>query len=181
MNLRQKYQKEVIPLMKEKFGYKNNLAVPKIEKVVVNVGLSRAITEKDPKYIDSVKESLKKITGQKPIETLSRQSISGFKIRKGMVVGLMVTLRGNRLYDFLDKLINAALPRTRDFRGLSLNSVDKSGNLSIGVREHLIFPEIRAEDVQKTHGLEIIITTTAKNREKGLELLKLLGFPFREK
>lgn len=181
MNLKQKYIKEVIPAMREKFGYKNDLAIPKIEKVVVNVGLSRAITEKDPKYIDLVKDSLNKITGQKPVETLARKSISGFKIRQGLIVGLMVTLRGNRMYDFLDKLINVALPRTRDFRGLSIKSVDKFGNLSIGIREHLVFPEIRPEDVQKVHGLEITITTTAKSQEKGLELFKLLGFPFREK
>jgi len=179
MNLKQKYQKEVIPQMKAKFGYSNDLAVPKIKKVTVNVGLSRAITEKDPKYIDSVKESLTKITGQKPIETLARKSISGFKIRKGLTVGLMVTLRGNRMYDFLDKLINVALPRTRDFRGLSPNSVDKSGNLSIGIREHLVFPEIKPEDVQKTHGLQVTITTTARDHERGLELFKLLGFPFK--
>lgn len=180
MSLKTKYQKEVIPQMREKFGYTNNLAVPKIEKVTINVGLSRSITEKDSKYIDLVKESLNKITGQKPVETIARQSISGFKIRQGLVIGLMVTLRGSRMYDFLDKLINVALPRTRDFRGLSSDSVDKSGNLSIGIREHLVFPEIRPEDVQKIHGLQVTITTTAKNHEKGLELFKLLGFPFRK-
>jgi large subunit ribosomal protein L5 len=181
MSLKDKYKKEVIPAMKESFGFKNDLAVPKIFKVTINVGLPRAMTEKDAKYIDLVKDSLGKITGQKPVETLARQSISGFKIREGLVVGLMVTLRGQRAYDFLDKLINVALPRTRDFRGLSLKSVDRSGNLSLGIREHLVFPEIRAEDVQKIHGLQVTISTTAKNREMGIKLFELLGFPFREK
>jgi large subunit ribosomal protein L5 len=181
MDLKTKYKKEVIPKMKEKFGFKNDLAVPKIEKVIVNVGLPRVITERDPQYVGMVKESLMKITGQKPIETYARKSISGFKIKKGMVVGLKVTLRGKRMYDFLTKLINVALPRIRDFRGIPQTSVDKSGNLSLGFSEHLVFPEIKPEDVQKTHGLEVVIVTNAKDREKGLELFKLLGFPFRTK
>lgn len=181
MSLKQKYQKDVIPAMKEKFSYKNNMAVPKIEKVTINVGLSRAVTEKDPKFIDLVKDSLNKIAGQKAVETTARKSIAGFKIREGLVVGLMITLRGQRMYDFLDKLINIALPRTRDFRGIPLSSIDGSGNLSIGIREHLIFPEIKVEDVQKIHGLQIIITTTARDKEKGAELFKLLGFPLQRK
>lgn len=179
MSLKQKYQKEVIPIMKEKFGYRNDLAVPKIIKVVLNVGLNRSMVEKDPKFIEIVEQSLMKITGQKPIKTIARKSISGFKVRRGLVVGLMVTLRGQRMYDFLEKLIHIALPRSRDFRGLSPKSVDKSGNLSIGLPEQIIFPEIKLESVEKIHGLEVTINTSAKNHERGLELLKLLGFPFR--
>lgn len=178
MNLKQKYQKEVIPKMKDKFGYKNDLAVPKIEKITVNVGLTRSITEKDPTYIDLVKDTLTKITGQRPVETLSKKSIAGFKIRRGLTVGLMVTLRGRRMYDFLEKLINVVLPRTRDFRGIQLKAVDQFGNLSIGIKEHLVFPEIDPQKVTKIHGLQVTITTTAKNREKGIELLRLLGIPF---
>lgn len=179
MTLKDKYVKEAVPAMKDHFGYKNDLAVPKIVKVNINVGLPRAITEKDPKYIDLIKSTLVKISGQKPVETKARTSIAGFKIRQGLVVGLMVTLRGGRMYDFLDKLINVALPRTRDFNGLSAKGVDQSGNFSLGMREHLVFPEISSEDVQKIHGLQVVVTTTAHSREKGLELFKLLGFPFK--
>ena len=180
MNLKRKYQKEVIPLMKQKFGYQNDLAVPKIIKVILNVGLNRAMTEKDPKFVERVERALIKITGQKPVKTIARKSISGFKVRQGLVVGLMVTLRGQRMYDLLEKLIYVALPRSRDFRGLLPKSVDKSGNFSIGLSEQIIFPEVTVESVEKIHGLEIVINTSAKSHEKGLELLKSLGFPFRE-
>lgn len=181
MSLRTKYQKEVISLMKQKFGYQNDLAVPKIIKVVLNVGLNRAMTEKDPKLIERVEQTLIKITGQKPVKTIARKSISGFKIRQGAVVGLMNTLRGQRMYDFLEKLIWIALPRSRDFRGLSPKSVDKSGNFSIGLSEQIIFPEITVESAEKIHGLEIVINTSTKSHEEGFTLFKLLGFPFREK
>ena len=179
MNLRDRYQKEVIPGMKAKFGYHNFLAVPKILKVTLNVGISRAISEKDPRYAEVVKDTLIKIGGQKPVEITAHKSIAGFKIREGLLVGMKVTLRGGRMYDFLDKFINVALPRTRDFRGLPQESVDGRGNLSVGVKEHLVFPEIKTEDVQKIHGLQITITTTAKDKEHGLELFKLLGVPFK--
>ncbi len=181
MNLKEKYQKEVVPTMKDLFGYKNNLAVPKLEKVVVNIGLPRILTEKDPKYAEFVSNNLVKITGQKPIFRSARKSISGFKIRQGVVVGLKVTLRRKRMEDFLEKLIYVTLPRTRDFRGIEQDAIDKNGNLSLGFREQIAFPEIGALESEKLHGLEVTVVTTAKNREEGLALFKLLGFPFKEK
>jgi len=179
--LKELYKKEVIPKMKEIFGYKNDLAVPKLEKITLNIGLGEAIKRNDPKQIETAKQTCLKITGQKPTETKAKKSISGFKIRKGQVVGLKATLRGEKMYDFLDKLINVTLPRSRDFRGIPLTSFDERGNLSLGFREQLIFPEISPEAVEKIHGLEITIITTARDREKGLTLLKLFGLPFREK
>jgi large subunit ribosomal protein L5 len=176
--LKTKYQNEVIPGMKKKFGYQNIFAIPKIEKAVVSVGLSQGL--KDPKFLEIVEETMKKITGQRPVKTLSKKSISNFKIRKGMPIGMIVTLRGQRMYDFVDKLINITLPRVRDFRGLSPKLLDQDGNLSIGFREDICFPEIKSEDVEKIHGLQVTIKTTAKNKEKGLELLKLFGFPFQQ-
>jgi large subunit ribosomal protein L5 len=176
--LRQKYNKEVVPAMKEKFGYRNNLAVPKIEKVTLNVGISA--TKRDEKFTALVEKTLTRISGQKPVFTKAKKSIASFKVREGQVVGAKVTLRRERMYDFLDKLINVALPRVRDFRGLSLKSVDKNGNLTIGFKEHLVFGEISMDEVEMIHGLEIIITTNAKNREKGMELLKLIGIPFQK-
>ena len=177
MLLKEKYIKQVIPALKEKFGYKNDLAVPKLEKVIVNVGIGHSL--KDPKFKETVENTLKRITGQKPVERKAKKAISGFKIRKDQIVGMMVTLRGRRMYDFVDKLINIALPRTRDFRGLNPKSLDRKGNFTIGLREHLAFPEIKADEVEKIHGLEVVIATTAKDDERGLELLKLLGFPFK--
>lgn len=177
--LKLKHLKQVIPAMRKRFGYSNDLAVPKLEKVVINVGISSS--KRDEKYLELIEDNLKRITGQKPIFTKAKKSISSFKIRQDQIVGAMVTLRGNRMYDFVDKLISVALPRVRDFRGLLNKSVDLKGNLSIGFREHLAFPEIKADEVEVIHGLEISISTTAKIKEEGLELLKLLGFPFREK
>ncbi len=177
--LKEKYLKEIVPALKEKFGYKNNLAVPKLEKVVVHIGLSQNL--KDPKFIEIAEETVLKITGQYPLKTKAKKSISNFKIRKGMVVGMMATLRGDRMYDFVDKLINVALPRVRDFRGLSQKAMDQNGNLSIGFRENICFPEIKPDEVEKIHGLQVIVKTTAKSKEEGLELLRLLGFPFRQK
>lgn len=176
--LQEKYLKEVIPKMKERFGYKNNLAVPCPEKVVINIGTSRAL--KEPKVLDIMKETLAQITGQKAVATRARQSISGFNVKQGMVVGLKVTLRGKRMYEFLDKFINNTLPRVRDFRGLPPKSLDSQGNLTVGIREVTVFPEIDPNKVEVLHGLEVCITTTAKTREEGLRLLKLLGFPFQE-
>jgi large subunit ribosomal protein L5 len=179
MKLKQKYLKQVVPAMKEKFDYKNKMAVPRLEKAMVNVGIGKGL--KDAKFIEAVKQTLTKITGQKPIARQARKSIAGFKIRVGQTVGFLVTLRGGQMYDFVDKLINIVLPRTRDFRGIPLKSVDGSGNLSIGFKEHLAFPEIEPDKVEVIHGLEVIIVTSTRNREKSLELLKLLGIPFREK
>lgn len=178
--LKEKYIKEVIPALKEKFGYRNNLAVPKLEKVIVHVGLSQGL--KDPKFVETAENTLSIITGQRPVKTKAKKSISNFKIRKGLVIGMMVTLRGEKLYDFVDKLINVALPRVRDFRGLSSKAMDRSGNLSIGFRENICFPEIEPDEIERLHGLQVTIKSTAGSKEKGLELLKLLGFPFsREK
>lgn len=176
--LKEKYQKKVIPEMKKIFGYKNNLAVPYLDKVVINIGTGQGL--KDAKFNEVVENTLQRITGQKPVKTNAKKSISNFKIRKGLVVGMMVTLRGNRMYDFVDKLINITLPRVRDFRGLEIKAVDDQGNLNIGLKEHVAFPEIKADEVEKIHGLQVAIITTAKNKKEGLELLKLLGFPFRK-
>jgi len=178
MRLEEKYKKQVIPEMKKIFSYKNNLAVPKLYSITVNVGLNRARTEKDANYIEKVEKSLMLITGQKPVKALAKKSIAGFKIRQGIPVGMFVTLRGKRMYDFLEKLIVATLPRKKDFRGISLKSVDKDGNLSIGLKEQLVFPEVDPEKVDLVHGLGISIRTTAKTREEGIKLLELLGVPF---
>lgn len=178
-DLKQKYIKEVIPAMKQKFGYQNNMAVPKIKKVIVNIGTGSSAL-KDEKALETISKDLILITGQKPVSTLTKKAISGFKIRQGMKVGLKVTLRGKRMFDFLSRLINIALPRTRDFRGLLSKSVDEGGNLTIGIKEHIIFPEISQEDIKRIFGLEVTIVTDAKNREKALELFKLLGFPIKK-
>jgi len=175
--LQEKYKKEIVSLMKEKFGYKNNLAVPKIKKVVVNIGTGSF--SKDEQTRQLIVKDLTLITGQKPVSTLSKKDISAFKIRQGMVVGMKVTLRGKRMFDFISRLINIVLPRTRDFRGLSPDSIDKSGNLNIGIREHIIFPELSGEDIKKIFGLEVTIVTDAKKREEATELFKLIGFPIK--
>lgn len=177
MNLKEKYKKEIIPEMKKIFGYKNDLAVPSLEKIVVNVGVGKNL--KEPNFIEAVEKTLIRITGQRPVKTKARKSISGFKIREGLVIGLVVTLRGQRMYDFTQKLINVTLPRVRDFRGLPEKSIDGRGNLSIGFKEYICFPEIRPDEVEKLHGLEVSIATTAKSHKEGLGLFKLLGFPFR--
>lgn len=175
----EKYEKEAAPQVMAKFGLKNRMAVPKLVKVVVNVGLKQGI--KDPKFVDHAEKILSKITGQKPVKTLAKKSISNFKIRQGMVVGMMVTLRGQRMFDFIDKLVNVTLPRVRDFRGLSPKTVDHHGNLSIGFKEFIAFPEVRPEDTDYIHGLELTVVTTAKDKEKGLALLRAVGFPVNEK
>jgi len=181
--LKEKYQKEVVPRMMEKFGYKNKMAVPKIEKVVVNTGFGRLIigktTEEQKKIRKAILDDLALICGQYPVLTKARKSISGFKVRKGMAVGAMVTLRKKRMYDFLERLINIALPRTRDFRGIDQRSVDKAGNLTIAIKEHIAFPEISPEQAKIMFGFEVTVVTSAKTREEGLELLKLLGFPIK--
>ena len=164
--------------MKEKYGYTNDLAVPKILKVTLNVGIGRS--KDDPKVAEVVESTLIRITGQKPALTTAKKSISAFKLREGMKVGLKVTLRGQRMWDFLSKLVGISLPRVRDFRGLEVTNVDRQGNLNLGFKEHIMFPEIRPDEVEKIHGLEVAITTSANNYETGLELFKLLGFPFKK-
>ena len=177
--LQKKYEKEVAPALKRELGIANPMALPRFVKIVLNVGLKQGL--KDPKYIEAAEKVLTRITGQKPVKTLAKKSISNFKIRQGMVVGMMATLRGRRMYDFLDKYINLTLPRVRDFRGISPKNVDAHGNLSVGMREFIAFPEIRPEDTDYMHGLEVAIVTTAGDREKGLALLRAIGFPFSEK
>lgn len=178
--LKEKYIKEVIPKMREKFGYKNNLVVPRIDKVVVNVGFNRDVSgNKD--FLDKIENNLMRITGQKPVRTKAKKAISAFKIRENLIIGMMATLRGKRMEDFVDKLINITLPRFRDFRGLEKKSVDVQGNLTIGIKEHIVFPEVQVDEVERIHGLEVVIHTSAKKNEEGLELLRLLGFPLRIK
>lgn len=171
------YKNEVIPKMMQKFGYKNPLAVPRIEKVTINCGVGNA-RENEGRLQEAIK-SLSTITGQRPIVTKARKSVSGFKIRRGFPVGVKVTLRGRRMYEFLDRLINVAIPRIRDFRGLSPDSFDGRGNYTIGVTEQTIFPEVSPDDVKETHGFDITITVRGSSDEESLELLRLLGMPFR--
>jgi large subunit ribosomal protein L5 len=171
------YQETVVPKLKEKFNYSNPMQVPRIEKVVVNMGLGEAIH--NIKIIDSALEELKQISGQQPVVTRAKKSIAAFKLREGMPIGCMVTLRKNRMYDFLNKLINIALPRVRDFRGISGKAFDGAGNYSLGIKEQLIFPEIDYDKIDKIKGLNISIVTTAKTNDEGKELLKLLGMPFK--
>ncbi len=177
--LLEKYRKEVIPAMREKFGYESVMAVPKIEKVVVNAGFGRKAVAKETAAIEKIEKDLAKLTGQKPAVRKAKKSISGFKVRQGMAIGAMVTLRGKRMYDFIDRLVSIALPRSRDFHGLDPKSFDKEGSLSVGIKEHSIFPEIAYESLKDIFGLEISVVTTAKSKEEGAELLKLMGFPIR--
>lgn len=183
IRLKEKYQKEVIPKMIEKFGYRSQMAVPKIEKVVVNSGFGRLVTGKandeQKKISDFILEDLSLITGQKAVLTRAKKSIATFKTRKGMPVGVVVTLRGERMYDFLERFIYFALPRTRDFRGIEQKSIDAKGNLTHGLKEHTVFIEILPEKVKNIFGLEVTVVTTAKNKEEGMELLKLMGFPIK--
>lgn len=164
--------------MKEKFGYTNDLAVPRIQKASLNCGAGKAL--QDAKVLDAIADTLTRISGQKAVFTKARKSISAFKIRQGMVIGARVTLRGSRMYDFVEKLVHSTLPRVRDFQGIDMKCVDQHGNLSIGFSEHIAFPEIRSDEVEHVHGLEVTITSSAKTREEGLELFKLLGFPFKK-
>jgi len=183
MRLPEKYKKEVVPAMMQKFSYRNEMAVPKIEKVLVNTGFGRLVSEKTSKeqegIIKSILEDLTLITGQKPILTKAKKSISGFKIRKGDPVGAKITLRKKMMYDFLERLIHIVLPRSRDFQGIESSSFDKKGNLTIGIKEHIAFPEVSPEKTKNIFSLEVTITTNTKNREEGIELLKLLGFPIK--
>ena len=176
--LKHHYETDVKKALQERFGISNALAVPRLEKVIVNVGLNLNLS-KDPKFHDTVRSTLRRITGQSPIATHSRTSVSSFKIRKGQVVGMKVTLRGVRMWDFLEKLIANVLPRTRDFWGIALSSVDARGNLSVGLREHLAFPEIRSDEVERVHGLEVTVVANAKTRAQALALYQALGVPFK--
>lgn len=178
MKLKELYSKKVKPALKEQFKVKNDLAVPRILKISLNVGVGRF--SKDKSYIEGVVSSITRITGQKPVLTKAKKSISAFKVREGMIIGVAVTLRGDRMYDFLEKLINVTFPRVRDFRGIDPKKMDKTGNLSIGFKEHLAFPEIKADEVDNLHGLEVNVTTSAQTYDQGLALFTLLGFPFKK-
>jgi len=174
--LKDKYINEVVPAMMQKFNYKNIMEVPRVEKVVINMGINDA--RENPKAIENASNDLAAITGQKPIITKAKKSIAAFKIRQGMPVGAKVTLRAQRMYDFLDKLFNINLPRVRDFRGVSPDAFDGRGNYTLGIREQLIFPEINYDNIDRVRGMDITIVTTAKTDEEARELLKSLGMPF---
>ena len=174
--LQEKYLKEVVPAMTEKFGYKNIMQLPKIEKVIINMGVGEAVG--NPKALDSAVADLTIIAGQKPIMTRAKKSLAAWKLRQGMPIGAKVTLRGVRMYQFLDKFMNVALPRVRDFRGVSAKAFDGRGNYSVGLKEQLIFPEIEYDKIDKLRGMNIVVVTTAKTDEEARELLKLMGMPF---
>jgi len=183
-HLKEKYEKEGMPGMKKKFGYKSNIAIPKIEKVVVNVGFGRLVAGKSPhdgeKIYARILKDLDLITGQKLILKNAKKSVSSFKIRKGMPVGAACTLRRKKMFSFLERFIHIALPRSRDFQGIDQKSVDEKGNLNIGIKEHTIFPEVSAESARQIFSFEVTVTTTANSKEEGLELFKLLGFPIKK-
>lgn len=174
--LKDSYRNEVVPALMKEFGYRNVMEVPRLEKIVVNVGVGEAL--QNAKALDHTVQDITTITGQQPIVTRAKKSIAGFKLREGMTVGVKVTLRGNRMCDFLDRLCNVALPRRRDFRGVSPDSFDGRGNYTLGLREQLVWPEIDYDSIDKVRGMEISIVTTAKTDEEGRHLLQLLGMPF---
>lgn len=178
ISLQEKYQKEVISEMKKKFGYSNVMAIPRIQKVVVNSGTGRSTQDKG--VDQEVVKYVTAITGQKPVSCAARKSIASFKTREGQIIGYKVTLRGKRMYDFLLRFIGASVPRMRDFRGFDLKAVDAGGNLTMGVREHIIFPETIGEDVRTIFGLEVTAVTNAKTREEAIALFRLLGFPLKK-
>jgi len=174
--MKERYRQEVVPALMAEFAYRNVMQVPRVEKVVVNIGLGEAT--KNAQALEAAEKDLAAITGQHPVVTRARRPISGFKLRKGMPIGMMVTLRGSRMYDFLDKLLNVTLPRIRDFQGTPVNSFDGRGNYTIGLKEQIIFPEIEYDKVDKVRGLEISIVTTARTNDEGRKLLEFLGMPF---
>ncbi len=176
--LKEKYQKEVVPALQKEFDYKNPMQVPGINKVVVNIGMGEAI--QNAKAMDAAISDLTSITGQRPVITRAKRSVAAFKLREGMQIGCMVTLRGDRMYHFLDKLMNVALPRLRDFQGVSAEAFDGRGNYTLGLREQLVFPEIDYDKVDKVRGMEVSIVTTARTDEEGRRLLKLMGMPFKK-
>lgn len=177
MALKEFYNKDVIPKLKDQFGYKNAHAVPVITSVSINVGLGKA--KDDARYLETAENTLRRIAGQQPVKTKARKSISNFKIREGSVVGMKVTLRGKRMWDFLEKLIKVSLPRVRDFRGISPKGFDKGGNYTLGFTEHTAFPEIRSDEIEVIHGLQVTVQTTASSAEEAKALLTHLGFPFK--
>jgi len=183
LQLEEKHKKEVIPKMMEKFGYRNEMAVPKIEKVTVNTGFGRLVSGKtsdeQKKIYEAILDDLILISGQRAVLTKAKKAVSAFKIRENQIIGVMVTLRGKRMYDFLERLIHIALPRSRDFQGIDEKSFDKQGNLTVGIKEHICFPEISPEQVKNIFGLEVTVVTNARNKEEGLELLRLIGFPIK--
>ena len=175
-SLHKKYKEEIVGKLKDELKLSNINQVPFVEKVTVNVGVGKGI--KEARFIEVVEDTLKRITGQKPVVTKARLSIAGFKIREGMTVGMKVTMRGNRMWDFLDKLVNVSFPRVRDFRGIATSTVDQNGNLSVGFKEPIAFPEIKSDEIEMIHGLQVTVTNTCKDKEEGLALFKALGFPF---
>ena len=176
--LKEKYQKDVVPALQKEFGYKNLMAVPKIEKVVVNMGLGEATS--NAKLVDVGADELARITGQKPVTRRAKKSIAAFKVRKGMPIGTMVTLRGERMWEFLDRLVSIALPRVRDFKGVSPRGFDGRGNYTLGLRDQLLFPEIDYMKVDKARGMNVSVVTTAKTDEEARKLLQFIGMPFRQ-
>ena len=179
--INKKYKEEIIPKMKEKFGYKNSLAVPKLQKVVLNVGVGRLSQQSNfDKLLPEIISDISLITGQKPTTTSVKKSIAGFKVREGQTVGLKVTLRRNKMKDFLEKMTNIVFPRVKDFRGIDIKNVDKNGNLTIGIKEHVVFPEINFETLKVDFGVQISIVSNAKTREEAIELYKLLKIPFKK-
>ena len=177
--LREKYRSEVAPALQKEFGYDNVMRVPRLAKIVVNIGMGEAVG--NVKLIDFAVRDLTEITGQRPVVTRAKRSVAAFKLRQGMPIGVMVTLRDRRMWDFLDKVINVALPRTRDFQGISPDAFDGRGNYTLGLREQLVFPEVDYDKIDKVRGMELTIVTTAQNDEEGRRLLKLLGMPFKTK
>lgn len=174
--LQEKYQKEVVPALREKFGYTNVMQLPKMEKIVINMSVGEAVG--NPKALDSAMEDVKLIAGQKPIVTRAKKSLAAWKLREGMPIGCKVTLRSTRMYQFMDKFMNVALPRVRDFRGVNKNAFDGRGNYAVGIKEQLIFPEIDYDKIDKIRGMNIVFVTTAKTDEEARELLRLMGMPF---
>ncbi len=178
VRLKDRYQKEIAPAISKEFEIKNPMAVPRLQKIVLNMGMGEAIA--NAKILDTASDELRSISGQKPVVTKAKKSIASFKLRQGMPIGVMVTLRGDRMYEFFDRLVSIALPRVRDFRGVSPKAFDGRGNYTLGIREQLIFPEIDFNKVDKTRGMNISIVTTARNDEQARSLLKSLGMPFRQ-
>ena len=175
-NLKAKYQAEVAPALMQKFGYKSTMQIPRLDKIVINVGCSEA--RENPKVLDAVVRDLTTISGQKAVVTKAKKSVANFKLREGMPIGAKVTLRGDKMWEFLDRLFNVALPRVRDFRGISADGFDGRGNFALGIKEQLIFPEIEYDKVDKIRGMDIVMVTTAQTDEEARELLKLVGAPF---
>ncbi|MDA3839829.1 MAG: 50S ribosomal protein L5 [Patescibacteria group bacterium] len=176
--IKEYYTKEVLPKLIEKFQYKNKIQAPRIQKIVINVGFGRHSKDKD--YVKNVQETLLRISGQRPVLTKAKMSVASFKVREGMIIGAKVTLRSSKMYDFLEKLVYVTFPRVRDFRGISDKGIDRTGNITIGFKDNSAFPEVKADDLEKLHGLEICISTTAKTKEEGVELFHLMGFPFKK-